>query len=151
MGKKKIQTQTTEEVLKEEAVLESAQKKAAGVASKSKRTEKGRAYIQSSYNNPLVTITDDQGNVLANSSAGALGFRGPKKSTPYAATKVVETVTEKIKKIGLRQVKVFVKGIGSGREAAIRALASRGLDISSIKDITPVPHNGCRPKKVRRV
>ena len=151
MGKKKIQTQTTEEVLKEEAVLESAQKKAAGVASKSKRTEKGRAYIQSSYNNTLVTITDDQGNVLANSSAGALGFRGPKKSTPYAATKVVETVTEKIKKIGLRQVKVFVKGIGSGREAAIRALASRGLDISSIKDITPVPHNGCRPRKIRRV
>jgi small subunit ribosomal protein S11 len=151
MGKKKIQTQTAEEVFKEEAVLESAQKKAAGVTSKSKRTEKGRAYIQSSYNNIIVTITDDQGNVLANSSAGALGFRGPKKSTPYAATKVVETVTEKIRKIGLRQVKVFVKGIGSGREAAIRALASRGLDISSIKDITPVPHNGCRPKKVRRV
>lgn len=153
MGKKKITTQSTEELLKEEMTQSAAQKKAvaAAVATKGKRIERGRAYIQSTYNNTLITFTDAQGNVLASSSAGALGFRGPKKATPYAASKVVETVMEKVRKAGVWEAKVLVKGIGSGREAAIRALVAHGLDITGIKDITPAPHNGCRPPKVRRV
>lgn len=151
MGKKKITTQSSEEALKEEAVQESAQKKAVAAGFRGGKTERGRVYVQSTYNNTLVTVTDDGGNVLAASSAGALGFKGPKKATPYAASKVVETVINKIKKSGLRAVKVFVKGIGSGRESAVRALTTHGLDILSIKDVTPIPHNGCRPRKVRRV
>jgi len=141
--------------LKETEQLESAQKKAASAAAqpaqKSRRVEKGRVYIQSTYNNTVITIADARGNVMAWASAGALGFKGPKKATPYAASKTVETLMEKVKKVGLRDVDVFVKGIGSGREAAVRALATHGLNIFSIKDVTPVPHNGCRPRKVRRV
>jgi len=155
MGKKKIQNQSEEELLKETAQQEQAQKKAAIVAAqqpaKSKKVDRGRVYIQSTYNNTLITITDGRGNVLASASAGALGFKGPKKATPYAATKTVEALMEKIKKVGLRDVDVFVKGIGSGREAAVRALATNGLNLFTIKDVTPVPHNGCRPRKVRRV
>jgi len=153
MGKKKIQKQSEVEVLKEKEVQESAQKKAinAQQAGKNKRAERGRVYVQSTYNNTLITICDSRGDALAWASAGALGFKGPKKATPYAASKTIETLMEKIKKTGLRDVDVFVKGIGSGREAAVRALATHGLNIMSIKDVTPVPHNGCRPKKVRRV
>lgn len=151
MGKKKIQTQTETELLKETEKLESVQKKAAAQQSKSSRVEKGKVYIQSTYNNTLITICDWKGDVLAWSSAGSLGFKGPKKATPYAATKTVETLMEKIKRIGVKDVNVFVRGIGSGREAAVRALATFGLNILSIKDVTPVPHNGCRPPKVRRV
>jgi len=152
MGKKKIQSQSEQDVLKEKEIQESVQKKAAGSAqTKVGRTEKGKVYIQSTYNNTIVTVCDNRGDVLAWASAGALGFKGPKKATPYAASKTVETLMEKVRKTGLTDVSVFVKGIGSGREAAVRALASYGLNISSIKDITPVPHNGCRPPKVRRV
>ena len=112
---------------------------------------RGRAYVQSSYNNTLVTITDLNGNVVAWESAGAIGFKGAKKSTPYAATIVVKSLMEKIIPTGLKTVDVFVKGIGSGREAAVRALGNEGLEVNTIKDMTPIPHNGCRPKKVRRV
>ncbi|MFH1385681.1 MAG: 30S ribosomal protein S11, partial [Patescibacteria group bacterium] len=142
------------ELLKETAELESIQKKAAVVAQQTptgKRVDRGRVYIQSTYNNIMITITDAKGAVIAWSSAGAMGFRGPKKATPYAASKTVESLMEKIKKSGLRDVNIFVKGVGSGREGAIRAFAAQGLNIFSIKDITPVPHNGCRPRKVRRV
>ena len=113
----------------------------------------GRAlvYIQSSYNNTIVTLTDTQGNVIAWSSAGAVGFKGPKKATPFAASRVIETLIGKVKKLNIREVAVFVKGVGSGRDAAIRALVNHGLEISSIKDMTPIPHNGCRPRKPRRV
>ncbi|MEK7653552.1 MAG: 30S ribosomal protein S11 [Patescibacteria group bacterium] len=111
----------------------------------------GRAYIKSSYNNTLVTLTDQSGNVLSWSSAGQCGFKGPKKSTPYAATLIVKTVCEKAKKYGLKEVMVYVKGIGGGRESAIRALNANGLAVSGIKDVTPIPHNGCRPKNPRRV
>ncbi|OGZ33505.1 MAG: 30S ribosomal protein S11 [Candidatus Portnoybacteria bacterium RBG_13_41_18] len=128
-----------------------AQKKSAGGASRVRRIEKIKAYIQSSYNNTILTLTDLNGDVLAWASSGALGFKGPKKATPFAASKVVETAIEKIKKIGAREVIIYVRGIGSGREAAIRALASHGLEIVAIKDTTPIPHNGCRPPKVRRV
>ncbi len=139
--------------MKEEETISAVQKKAAVRAEKIKggRIERGKIFIQSSYNNTLINVTDQQGNLLAWTSAGALGFRGPKKATPFVASKAVEAIMEKIRKIGLREAAIFVKGIGSGREAAIRAFISHGLEVSSIKDITPIPHNGCRPRKVRRV
>ncbi len=116
-----------------------------------KNVEHGQAHIQSSFNNTIVTLTDTQGNALAWASAGGLGFRGSRKSTPYAAQVAAETATKAALVHGLKKVDVMVKGPGSGREAAIRALASSGLEILSIKDVTPVPHNGCRPPKRRRV
>ena len=116
-----------------------------------KNVERGQAHIQSSFNNTIVTLTDSEGNALSWASAGGLGFRGSKKSTPYAAQMASETATKAALVHGLKQVDVFVKGPGSGREAAIRALAAAGLQVLSIVDVTPVPHNGCRPPKRRRV
>ena len=116
-----------------------------------KNVEHGQAHIQASFNNTIVTLTDDQGNALSWASAGGLGFRGSKKSTPYAALMAAETATKAALIPGLKKVDVFVKGPGSGREAAIRALAAAGLQVESIRDVTPVPHNGCRPPKKRRV
>ena len=113
-----------------------------------KNIERGAAHIQSTFNNTIVTITDTQGNALSWASAGGLGFRGSRKSTPYAA----QTAAAKAAMVhGLKSVEVFVKGPGSGREAAIRALQAAGLEVSMIKDVTPIPHNGCRPPKRRRV
>jgi len=108
-------------------------------------------HITATYNNTIVTFTDPEGNVLAWSSAGKCGFSGPKKATPYAAGVIVRSIMDKIEEIGVREVDVRIKGVGSGREGAIRALNTEGLNILSIKDITPVPHNGPRPPKVRRV
>ncbi|MFH1030845.1 MAG: 30S ribosomal protein S11 [bacterium] len=116
-----------------------------------RRITSGRVYIQASYNNTIITITDQNGNVLASGSAGQLGFKGPKKSTPYAASLVVRDVANKIREYGLQYVAAFVNGVGSGRESAIRALNANGLNLLSIKDVTPIPHNGCRKKKPRRV
>ncbi len=116
-----------------------------------KNVEHGQAHIQASFNNTIVTLTDDQGNALSWASAGGLGFRGSKKSTPYAAQMAAETATKAALVHGLKKVDVFVKGPGSGREAAIRALQANGLQVESIRDVTPVPHNGCRPPKRRRV
>ena len=116
-----------------------------------KNIERGAAHIRSSFNNTLVTITDLQGNAIAWSSAGSLGFRGSKKSTPFASQMAAETAARAAMEHGLRTVEVYVKGPGSGREAAIRALQAAGLDITLIKDVTPIPHNGCRPPKRRRV
>jgi len=116
-----------------------------------RQVPKGQAYIQATYNNTIVTITDLTGNTLSWSSAGKLGFRGPKKATPYAANIIVKDAVEKAQKYGLKEVQVFVKGVGMGREAAVRSLYTYGLEISTIKDTTPTPHNGCRPPKVRRV
>jgi small subunit ribosomal protein S11 len=118
---------------------------------RSTRITRGRAYIQATYNNTIISITDLSGNVLAWSSAGALGFKGPKKATPYAAGKIVEDVIGKLEGSGLAEVEVYLKGIGSGREAAVRALQANGIEVASITERTPVPHNGTRPKKVRRV
>ncbi len=112
---------------------------------------KGRANIQCTYNNTLINISDLNGNILGWSSSGLLGFKGAKKATPYAATQVVANVSEKAKKYGVRELEVSVKGVGSGREASIRALNANGFELLSIKDNTPIPHNGCRPKKPRRV
>jgi small subunit ribosomal protein S11 len=111
----------------------------------------GRAYIQATYNNTIVTLTDLNGNVLAWSSAGNCGFRGPKKATPYAASVIGKNVVEKVKPYGLKEVNVFVRGIGSGREASVRALNANGINILSIKDVTPIPHNGCRKPRPRRI
>ena len=111
----------------------------------------GQAHIQSTFNNTIVTITDPSGNALCWASAGGLGFRGSRKSTPYAAQMAADSAAAAAKEFGLRGVEVYVKGPGSGREAAIRALSAAGLDVTMIKDVTPVPHNGCRPPKRRRI
>ncbi len=116
-----------------------------------KIVEHGQAHIQSSFNNTIVTLTDAEGNALSWASAGGLGFRGSKKSTPYAAQMAAETAAKAAAPYGLKTLDVMVKGPGSGREAAIRALAACGLEVLTIKDVTPVPHNGCRPPKRRRV
>lgn len=149
MGKKKVLTQNEEQMTKEASQQENAEKKISGSSSK-RSTRAGRAYVQATYNNTIVSVTDEGGNVLAWASAGALGFKGAKKATPYAASRVVETVIEKVKKSGLQDVIVYVKGIGSGRESAVRSIAG-ALNVLSISDETPIPHNGCRPPKVRRV
>ena len=115
------------------------------------KTRWGIAHIYASYNNTIITITDMQGNVVSWASAGSAGFKGARKSTPFAASRVAEIVTEKIKKSGIRDIDVYVRGIGSGRDSSIRSLSSHGLNITAIEDITPLPHNGCRPKKARRV
>ena len=117
-----------------------------------KNIEKGAAHIRSSFNNTMVTITDTNGNALSWASSGGLGFRGSRKSTPYAAQMAAETAAKAaIENCGLKTVEVYVKGPGQGREAAIRALQSAGLEVTMIKDVTPIPHNGCRPPKRRRV
>ena len=116
-----------------------------------KNIEKGQAHISSTFNNTMVCLTDLNGNVLSWASAGQLGFRGSRKSTPYAAQQAAEEAAKKAMDHGLKTVEVYVKGPGSGRESAIRSLQASGLEVSSIKDVTPIPHNGCRPPKKRRV
>ena len=129
----------------------SAKKTASSKRKVKKNVEHGQAHIQSSFNNTIVTLTDANGNALSWASAGGLGFRGSRKSTPYAAQMAAETATKAALPHGPKTVEVFVKGPGSGREAAIRALSASGLQVVSIEDVTPVPHNGCRPPKRRRV
>lgn len=116
-----------------------------------KNVEQGIAHIRSTFNNTIVTITDTKGNALSWASAGGLGFRGSRKSTPFAAQMAAETAAKAAMEHGLKMVEVFVKGPGSGREAAIRSLQAAGLEVAMIKDVTPIPHNGCRPPKRRRV
>ncbi|HTM68054.1 MAG TPA: 30S ribosomal protein S11 [Candidatus Binatia bacterium] len=131
---------------------EKAPAKARGKKKKATRiVSVGRAYVQATYNNTIVTLTDPNGNVLGWSSAGVVGFKGPKKSTPYAASVIVKDVCDKVKDAGLKEVSVYVCGVGSGREGAVRALHANGLNVTGIKDITPIPHNGCRAPKPRRV
>lgn len=149
-------TQQTETAGEGKKKTEKSDKKGKKGKKKKKKKEirkiaNGRAYIQASYNNTIITLTDQNGNPLAIGSAGQLGFKGPKKSTPYAASIVVRDVISKVKEYGLQYVTVYVKGVGSGRESAVRALNANGLNVLAIKDVTPVPHNGCRKKKPRRV
>ncbi len=150
MGKKRIIAKSQEELIKEKEKIEAKLQKEIKVGAPQKSRE-GRIYISSSYNNTILTLTDSQGNVLHWTSAGLIGFKGTKKGTPFAASKTAEAMVQAIRKLNIGKVKVLVKGIGSGRESAIRSLAARDLDIISLKDITPIPHNGCRPPKVRRV
>ncbi|MBT6819206.1 MAG: 30S ribosomal protein S11 [Candidatus Magasanikbacteria bacterium] len=116
-----------------------------------KKVSHGRAYIQATFNNTIITVTDQNGDVLGWASAGMVGFKGPKKATPYAAGQVVKKVVEALEPHGVKEVNVFVKGIGAGREGAIRAFNANGLQVLSVEDTTPIPHNGCRPRKRRRV
>ena len=116
-----------------------------------RKVDKGQVHIQASFNNTLVTITDMQGNAISWSSAGSLGFRGSRKSTPFAAQMAAEAAGKVAREQGIKSVEVFVKGPGNGREAAIRALQTAELDVTLIKDVSPIPHNGCRPPKIRRV
>jgi len=116
-----------------------------------RKIEKGQVHIQSTFNNTIITVTDMDGNVITWSSSGKVGYQGSRKSTPFAAQISAENVAQEAKDIGLKEVQIFVKGPGAGRESAIRSFQSAGLDVSLIKDITPIPHNGCRPPKRRRV
>ena len=147
MGKKRIIQQTEEELLKEKVEVRANK----GIKEPLKAIKEGKIYILSSYNNTIISLTDLQGNVLGWMSAGSVGFKGTKKATPFAASKVAEAIVQVAKRFGIEKIKVLVKGIGSGRDSAIRLLATRGLNIVSVRDITPIPHNGCRPPKVRRV
>lgn len=151
MGKKRIIKQTEEELTREGAALEAKRTEAGRAVRTRTGIRRGVVHILATYNNTMITLTDNDGSVLGWSSAGSLGFRGTKKATPFAAARVAEMVAEKGKKIGMEEVVVLVKGVGSGRESAIRAISNRGLNIVFIKDVTPLPHNGPRPKKVRRV
>ncbi|PID52613.1 MAG: 30S ribosomal protein S11 [Candidatus Moraniibacteriota bacterium] len=152
----KEEKKPTEKVVFEEKKEASAKEVVTAQPLKRKKSgkrqiRKGQAHIQSTYNNTIVTITDLNGAVLGWSSAGSLGFKGAKKSTPYAASQIVNDVVEKIQKNNIKELQVFVKGVGGGRDAAIRALAAKGFEISLIKDITPIAHNGCTRRKPRRV
>jgi len=154
MGKKHVIKTNQEEAVKEQEKIEKSVGKEATAPSKSRLAgvQSGKIYISSSYNNTIITLTDAKGQVLAWKSAGSVGFKGSKKSTSFAASKVSEAVTNICKKIGVTdKIEVLVSGMGAGRESAVRTLIAQGLNIISIKDITPVPHNGCRPKKTRRV
>jgi len=133
--------------------MDGAAPKAASKASSKKirNLEKGRAYINATYNNTVVSVTDLKGNVLAWATSGSLGFSGPKKATPFAASKIVAVIAEKLKTMGVTELEIFVKGIGGGRDSAIRSLANQGFQLTALHDVTPMPHNGPRPVKTRRV
>lgn len=155
MTEEKVTTEEMAEVSKELKAEVATEAKDAGKPAKVKKPKKqilkGRATVKCTYNNTIVSIADINGAVLGWASSGMMGFKGAKKATPYAATQVVASVSEKAKKYGLQELEVFVKGVGSGREASIRALSNNGFELLAIKDITPIPHNGCRPKKLRRI
>lgn len=151
MGKKRIIKQTEAELTRESEALLSQRAEDQPEVRARPVVRQGQVHVLASYNNTIITLSDGRGNVIAWSSAGTIGFKGTKKATPFAAARVAETVAEKAKRAGVEEVSVFVKGVGSGRESAVRALANRGLNITFIKDVTPLPHNGPRPKKVRRV
>jgi small subunit ribosomal protein S11 len=155
MGKKKVTTQSGDEAKK--APAGEAGAAGAGGAQKavsSKKTKKvqaGKVYVNASYNNTVVTVTDTVGNVIVWASSGSLGFGGPRKATPFASSKIIAALAEKLQGNGPVDIEIIVKGIGSGRDSAIRSLINHGFNILSIKDATPIPHNGPRAKKVRRV
>ena len=149
MGKKRI----TEEKKEEKAGVvkpASSAGKSAGKSAKIK-VSNGTLYIRSTYNNTLMTLTDKNGNALFASSSGALGFKGAKKGTPFASAKIAEFLADKAINVGIKEVDVVIKGVGAGRESGIRTFAAKGIEISAIKDVTPIPHNGPKPKKPRRV
>ncbi len=150
MGKKRVIQKTEKELLQERETIDSGVKK--GIQdSKKVKFKQVNIYIFSSYNNTIITLANEQGDVLTWSCAGKIGFKGTKKATPFAASKVAENIALTAQKLGVKEAAIYVKGIGGGRESAIRSLAAKGIEIISIKDVTPIPHNGCRPKKPRRV
>ncbi len=147
MGKKRIVTKGGEDISQISEKITSVTQKSVP----HKVIEKGRIYIRASYNNTQMVFTDDKGNVIAWTSAGSLGFKGPKKSTPYAASKVAEVLLQKIAKLGVKSVDVYLEGVGGGRQSALYTLGAKGLNIETIKDVTPIPHNGPKPVNPRRV
>lgn len=159
MGKKKIIKKSQEELLKERESIETKiQKQETGAASrgglqagKGVQIREAKLFVYSSYNNTILTLADSKGNVLAWTSAGRIGFKGTKKGTPYAANRVAEVMAQIIQKMKIDNIHIKVKGIGGGRESAIRTLVAKGVDLASIEDVTPVPHNGCRPPKSRKL
>jgi len=152
MGKKHIIETNQEELIKEQEKIDKKVGKEVTTKPTIAGVQGGKIFISSSYNNTILTLTNSKGQVLAWKSAGSVGFKGTKKSTSFAASRVAEAIANICKKIGVvDKIDVSVKGIGAGRESAVRALITQGLNITSIKDVTPIPHNGCRAKKVRRV
>lgn len=151
MTKEKPVEKTTEKAAEKTAVTKTAQRKEKAKKKAFKGITTGLAHIRATFNNTIVTITDKQGNVIVWSTPGVVGFNGSKKSTPFAAQVAASDAARKAKELGLKSVDVYVKGPGSGRESAIRALQANGLLVTSIKDVTPLPHNGCRARKKRRV
>lgn len=150
MGKKRIIKKTEETLLKEREKVEEKLKKEVSIKPLQKLRE-GMIFISSTYNNTKISLTDSKGNVLVWRSAGNIGFKGAKKGTSFAASRVAQAIAMACEKLKIRAVTVFIKGIGGGRDTALKTLANRGLEIQSIRDVTPIPHNGCRPRKPRRV
>jgi len=150
MGKKRVIKKTEEELLQEKEKVEQKLKKEIKVKTPEK-IKRGRLYISSTYNNTLITLTDQKGNTLLARSAGSIGFKGTKKGTSYAGSQVARAMAEACAKMNVKIVDVFVKGIGGGRDSALKTLVGKGLEVESIRDVTPLPHNGCRPRRLRRV
>ena len=151
MGKIHLKETNQEDIIKEGQKIEEAAKKDANKVRHSGNYSEGKIFVSSSYNNTIITLTNSAGNVLAWKSAGSVGFKGTKKSTSFAASRVAETIAGICKKMGIEKIDVLIKGIGAGRESSVRTLVNQGLNVVSIKDNTPIPHNGCRPRKVRRI
>lgn len=150
MGKKRI-IKKGEEAAGESGKTGAGAASEAALATSSKKISEGRIYVYSSYNNTLMSLCDSKGNVLAQVSAGSIGFKGTKKSTPFAASKVADAVSQIARDKGMEKVEILIKGVGSGRDSALRSLGAKGFEVSLIRDVTPLPHNGPRPRKVRRV
>ncbi|HDL74792.1 MAG TPA: 30S ribosomal protein S11 [bacterium] len=150
MGKKRVIVKSKEELLKETEKVESKVEKEY-LPSTKKKIKEGRIYIFSTFNNTIITLTNLNGDVVSWVSAGKIGFKGTKKATPFAASKVAGVISQIAEKLGIKEIEIKVKGIGAGRDSALRFFSSKGFDIKSIQDITPIPHNGCRLPKPRRV
>jgi small subunit ribosomal protein S11 len=150
MGKKKVGKEDQGEILKQADKVDTAVA-AAGAKNVSKKAERGNAYVKATYNNTIISVTDEKGNMLFWGSAGGLGFTGPKKATPFASSKIVAALTEKMKKAGMSSLNIYLNGIGGGRDSAVRSFVNQGFNVLSIHDVTPIPHNGPKPKKVRRI
>jgi small subunit ribosomal protein S11 len=150
MGKIHLTKENQEEAIKETESVEKAVLKDT-VKATTQRVSEGKVYVSSSYNNTIITLTNMRGQVLAWKSAGSVGFKGTKKATSFAASRVAENIANICKKIGVEKLNVLISGIGAGRESSVRTLTNQGLNVVSIKDITPIPHNGCRARKIRRV
>src|SRR3989344_4904888 len=151
MGKKHIIETNQEDLIKEKEKVEASLRKETKTKPASGGVLEGKIYVSSSYNNTIITLTNSKGQVLAWKSAGSVGFKGTKKATSFAASRVAEAIASICKKLAVEKLSVYIKGIGAGRESAVRTLVNQGLNVVSIKDITPIPHNGGRPKKIRRV
>lgn len=150
MGKKRIIQTNQDELVKEKEKIEEKMKKDVNVKTSS-QSRRGRIYVSSSYNNTIVTLTDENGNVLFSRGAGSIGFKGTKKGTSYAASQVAKAIVDVCVKLNVREADVYIKGVGGGRDMALKTLVAQGIDVMSVRDVTPIPHNGCRPKKPRRV